>query len=526
MAYILNWKNPALNANKAAAINVPVGAVVSNKASLRFTGKGAPGYGSIQQENLMRLLESFADGAAPLYPTVGQSWFDTNENTMKVCTSTTPLVWKSLGGVQVTGVGANAPSPAAVGDVWFQKTGTRSGIMYVYTGVGRHPVVGSTIGGWNQVWPPIETIAGREEYDVLATMVFQLIGSTGNGGAAAIGKNIPDLTSLTTLDADLLAKHAASPDANVLVPTTDSATELKVDPISTDWDLLLSAARYAVSRLDLPANMLDDISPVPFVSDGRPAPTALTTLPATDVRYPSLERRSNRRFGIVTLIRAFTETYNVLTAAVANRYSLKGISGASGTNPDFAPSTEIAQLATFSGSPGGATSETITMRFNFATNADLLTFLNSGGAVQITMSHIPTGAMAPADIDLKNLLNNVGVLRLTADKSRVFANVYPLRFSITPTNVGLRGTTATQTLVPLQQFGGASMAVTGSTPTATSLSVTIALAAGSAISGTTTVRFEIISDATTYGTAGARAFGTPIPFAPADKTGSAFLVQV
>lgn len=142
MTYSLFWRSPALPyTQKQTAISVPAGAVVSNAASLRFTGKGAANYGKIQQENQMRLLENFAGSTAPSYPTVGQTWYDTAEGALKVCVATAPQTetWRSLNATQVTDIGEDPPSPAVLGDTWYQRTGSASGILYVYTGLGRYP---------------------------------------------------------------------------------------------------------------------------------------------------------------------------------------------------------------------------------------------------------------------------------------------------------------------------------------------------------------------------------------------------
>ena len=398
MSYILRWKNPALPGK--TDITVPLGSVVSDQTSLRFTGKGAPNYGAIQQENLMRLLESFADATPPVKPTIGQEWFDTASGNLKVCTSVNPVLWKSLGGIQVTteAQGNTPPTTSqtgvAVGDMWFQRTGPRTGILYVYTGYGRHPENFPAIGGWNQVWPMVETVAGREEYDSVAALVNQLIGDPSLGGSGALGRNLAPLPDLATLDTDLLGKYQSQPDARFVFPTDGDKSELKVDVTSQDWDLLLSAAKFAVSRLDLPPTMVEDISPVPFVSDGRPAPTVLLGLPTDDARYPSLERRSNRRFGIVTLIRCFAETVNVLSTAVVNRYALKGINGVTGTNPNFDSNVNTSAHRQFSGAPAGAPGGSVTMAFNFANPDALTSFLTSGGAIQLALGYTPPPPVA------------------------------------------------------------------------------------------------------------------------------------
>ena len=524
--YTLTWKNPAIDANKAAPITVQVGAVVSDRAPISFSGKGAPNYGVIQQQNLMRLLESFADSVPPLYPTVGLEWYDTSTNTLKVCSSTSPLTWKSLGGIQVTTTGATSPTPAAIGDIWVQKTGSQSGTMYIYTGLGRQPESFPNIGGWSQIYPAVETIAGREEYDYLLTLVNQLIGPSTVGGSGALGNALPALEDLTQLDASLRSKFSTSPDLNVLTPISDVTTELQVDTNSSDWDLLLAAAKFAVNRLDLPAGMVSDISPMPFVSDGQQVPTTLTNLATTDVRYPTLERRSNKRFGLVTLIRAFTETANVLSTAVSNRYSIKGINGSTGANATFGATTEVVTHKSISGNPAGVASGSVAMKFNFASTDAMNSFLNAGGAIQMTLSYNPGTSPSAADTAFKTLVDSRGVVRLTADKMRVFANVYPLVMAVAPATTGIwvpgAAVNSSHTISTVT-VGTASFTLS-STQGTTSFVVTLDLNTAGPLNGTMAVLYEVIRDNTqTYVAPIVNAFGAPLAFAAGDKTGATFL---
>src|SRR6185436_12988961 len=49
-------------------------------------------------------------------------------------------VWQAMNSTQITDVGDPPPSPANLGDTWFSRTGSASGILHVYTGIGRYPV--------------------------------------------------------------------------------------------------------------------------------------------------------------------------------------------------------------------------------------------------------------------------------------------------------------------------------------------------------------------------------------------------
>jgi hypothetical protein len=219
MSYTLTFKNQAVDPVGKSPINVAVGTLNTTSTPLALTGKGAANFGKFQQENLLRLLENFADGAAPTNPTVGQLWYDSAALTLKVLVDASPQTWKSLGGIQVTEVGSPPPVPMSLGDLWFERTGSASGFLYVYTGIGRYPSTATTIGGWDQIWPQVEVFGGREEYDLIRELVDQICGTSVSAfGSGAIGRSITNLTNFGELDRDLRTKYKAllPLDANIL----------------------------------------------------------------------------------------------------------------------------------------------------------------------------------------------------------------------------------------------------------------------------------------------------------------------
>lgn len=509
MSYILQWKNPAVDPGKTS-ITVNAASTVSNAASLTFTGKGAASYAKIQQENLMRLLEHFADGTAPLYPTVGQLWYDTTEAVLKVCTSTAPITWKSIAGLQVTAVGAPAPA-GSVGDIWVQRAGPLSGFIYTYTGMGRFPI-GSTNGGWSQMWPQPMEVALREEYDEVKAIANDLLlygtdefGSA-RAGNGAFGRLFTALTDFSALDADLDAKATATPDGNV---TLVSPIDLRAQPYSGDWDTLLSACRWAVERLDVPATMWQDVSPMPFVQDGRQPPAALLTGysdVATEPRFPTTERRSGRRYGLVTLSRLFVETVNVLQQAAANRYSLRGMSGTSGAigNTSFSP--EVAQWTHCSrtGPFTGGTGEVSTL-FRWSSDDERNRFVLGGSAIEVVLAHSPSSS--PADAEVDAFIAKHSRFRITADKVRALNGS---GLAVAPFPGGLKGAIdagATTTLAAITE--GPVTLTLQCTPTSGNLAIYATLNTSAGVTGTVTVTYRIIKDCTAYGPSDTDLFPSP-----------------
>ena len=87
---------------------------VDNTIDLKLIGKNYAGYGEIQNENFVFLLENFSNPSPPLRPSVGQIWFDSGNNKLKFRDSN--LRWRTTGGAEVSDT---EPSGLTTGDFWY-----------------------------------------------------------------------------------------------------------------------------------------------------------------------------------------------------------------------------------------------------------------------------------------------------------------------------------------------------------------------------------------------------------------------
>jgi hypothetical protein len=702
MSYNLTWRTQNLPySQKQISINVPVGSVVSNASSLKFTGKGAASYGKIQQENQIRLLENFAGPTEPEYSTVGQTWYDTLNTVLKVCVSTAPDIvgWRTLNSTQVTEIGANPPSPAKLGDTWYSRSGSASGTLFLYTGIGRYPastwnansavapfttywpanntstlafkinystfnainygevfiggysagvpadvqgsitiqgvvtptpkggiftsmpsvnayvvwdrtgvlvppvmsglaavafhcrqlpdgrwqfdnnstwvdftptfgmlVIGvisvaerddqsapgvsaatpwvsaieltslsqvpdmlnySAIGGWAQVFPTIERAAGRDEYDYVYSLVASLIGDEiAYGGSGAIGRSIKYLTNFQALDASV-AQHlkAFIPVDDVVLAAGLPLDSLKVEPDSNDWDTLLAAAKYAVNRLELPAGIVSDISPQPFVTDGRQAPAILRAFDTGDVQYPDAGRLASKKPGAITLGRYYQETVNVLKAAIQNRYLLKGMMGATSVNtvsPLVSATSQTPQLG-YTGQFNTTTTHSMRYRFAYA-DTNIQRFFFAGCGLAMILKHAPSASPTPSDTDLKALLDTKGRIRVFANMSFILDISDNAALAIPPIATGFQNITTAGTTIGTITYGTASVTFRAqlSTDSSTFDAITIFadITTTNACTGLTTVVNNYIHDGELYNNPGpTNVYPTPLTYISADKTG-------
>jgi hypothetical protein len=119
MAYIVNKYN-----------GVPIATVqdgtTDGTTDLTFIGKNYPGYGEVQNENFLHLLENFANptGSPPTRPIEGQLWYDSTTKTLKFYNG---MRFKS-GAVEY---GPTIPTNPSLGDLWWDSALNK---LYSYAG--------------------------------------------------------------------------------------------------------------------------------------------------------------------------------------------------------------------------------------------------------------------------------------------------------------------------------------------------------------------------------------------------------
>ena len=98
---------------------------VDQTTDLKFIGKNYAGYGEIQNENFLFLLENFSGANQPARPISGQVWFDSGTSKLKFYDGTQ---WRTTGGAEV---GTTEPTGLATADFWWD---TSNDQLYVYNG--------------------------------------------------------------------------------------------------------------------------------------------------------------------------------------------------------------------------------------------------------------------------------------------------------------------------------------------------------------------------------------------------------
>lgn len=84
--------------------------------SLTLVGRNSVGYGEIQNENFVFLLENFSNANPPNRPISGQLWYDSDNKIIKLYNGD---LWKNVGSAEIS---STAPESPSSGSLWYKTT--------------------------------------------------------------------------------------------------------------------------------------------------------------------------------------------------------------------------------------------------------------------------------------------------------------------------------------------------------------------------------------------------------------------
>lgn len=111
MAYQINKTDGTIVATVAD------GQIDDRSTDITLIGKNYSGFGEIFNENLVKMLENFAESTQPDHPLRGQIWFDSSESKLKVYNGV------SFVPVSSATISSTQPSTLAIGDLWYDDVG-------------------------------------------------------------------------------------------------------------------------------------------------------------------------------------------------------------------------------------------------------------------------------------------------------------------------------------------------------------------------------------------------------------------
>ena len=174
---------------------------IDTTTDLRFVGKNYAGYGEVQNENFLHLLENFANATAPTKAITGQIWYDSDAKKLKFYDGTR---FKIASGAEVS---TSAPTGLTSGDFWFNSSSQQlyawAGTEFVLIGPAAAPEFGSSA-AVGQVVQDVDGISktiiklevGSELVAIVSKDQFDLNGSFSYPGFDRIQKGITLVNTL------------------------------------------------------------------------------------------------------------------------------------------------------------------------------------------------------------------------------------------------------------------------------------------------------------------------------------------
>ena len=195
--------------SRGTQLTVVADGTLDNTLSIKLIGKNYAGYGEIQNENMVYMLENFANTNGPNNPLVGQLWFDTTYGKLRVWDGST---YRVTSGCEITATNLQ-PSGSKQGEFWYDTVNKQ---VYVNTGNGfvlvgpqstgntttqmQSVTVTDTVGGTHPVI--LAYVGGQVQY-IISSDTFTLnpaIASNPNNGFSSINKGITLANSSTNVN--------------------------------------------------------------------------------------------------------------------------------------------------------------------------------------------------------------------------------------------------------------------------------------------------------------------------------------
>lgn len=216
---------------------------------LNLVGKNYIGYGELQQENFVWLLENFANDTQPTNPLEGQCWYDTTNNVLKVYDGA------RFRTVSAKSAGTTQPTSAVVGDSWWDTVNDQ------------YNVYSST--GWITVGPAYSKLDGKSGsivesvYDTSATK-HTVISSYLNNVRVAITSKDAEFTPNVALSGFTTIKPGVtlSTVVNNNIVNSTSRNAQFLGNVEASYYLRSDINNTAAGSLDLGGNLIvgDDLT--------------------------------------------------------------------------------------------------------------------------------------------------------------------------------------------------------------------------------------------------------------------------
>jgi hypothetical protein len=259
---------------------------------LQLVGKNYAGYGQTVNENMVKMLENFANTSAPLKPLTGQIWYDATLQKIKYYTGSK---WTQ---VSTTNLSSNIPTDLNDGEFWFDSFTKRlyvsynGGFVLIGPGTGGGTGGGTTSGsiGTSKV-----TADTSIEYDVIKLQIGETVQAVVSPFTFIVDAGDPLITQYTRIRNGITLQGSN--------PITGVSSSTNMYFWGTAADALRVAGRPASDYLlsadvNVAAGSITSLGNITFISSGSPSTPGyiegawqLTTGSTLETTYADLAER-------------------------------------------------------------------------------------------------------------------------------------------------------------------------------------------------------------------------------------------
>lgn len=146
-----------INRYSGTQITVVADGTIDSTLDIKLIGKNYAGYGEVQNENFVNILENFAGAAQPPRPLSGQIWFDSQNSKLKFYDGTK---FRTAGGAEISDT---EPTGLSTGDFWYD---TANNQLFALNEEGGYTLIGP------------QGVAGSQTTQLKSRQVTDTLGAT------------------------------------------------------------------------------------------------------------------------------------------------------------------------------------------------------------------------------------------------------------------------------------------------------------------------------------------------------------
>jgi len=198
-----------INRFNGAVLTVLQDGTIDTTTTLPLVGRNTTGYGEIQNENFVFLLENFSNDAPPSTPISGQLWFNNVDNTLNSYDGDS---WNPVGSAARSDV---EPENPPLGSFWLRTT---DNILFVYDGTNWEFVGPNNLANFETTRDVSSEIRGQDgkDYPVILHTIDNAVIAISSNNNFNVNQEINDLPGFDSISPGMTLRDNTVIDGNLI----------------------------------------------------------------------------------------------------------------------------------------------------------------------------------------------------------------------------------------------------------------------------------------------------------------------